>query len=297
MAYLQESLFAVSLFLLVLLGSGYQTGDEGVTFNLDDKIEEHSHRMAKKFNNYLTWWDSKGTHPTLKKEYPRYKKYKVTSTASRLKFSQARQESVRIKNLISQDMENKQQAPSKILMKKTSKHIRASSWNAQKSFSSESEYFFKFSFPKNLISLGASHTHSTQEKNSSGQSINEIEEIVIEKNFTVMPGTKVKATWTIRENIQVLPWKAEVISRGWFAVYYYYRHGARYLWMYPICSIEDNALESNCTTETEDGGFVKFLASGMFTGIKSTELEVHVKEEKLKTYKGPPFEENVQVCR
>lgn len=96
---------------------------------------------------------------------------------------------------------------------------------------------------------------------------------------------------------QVLPWKAEVISRGWFAVYYYYRHGARYLWMYPICSIEDNALESNCTTETEDGGFVKFLASGMFTGIKSTELEVHVKEEKLKTYKGPPFEENVQVCR
>lgn len=293
MAYLQESLFTVSLFLLVPLCSG----DGGVTFSLNDKIEEYAYMFAKKHHNYVTWLDSTGKHPKLQKDYPRYQKYKVTTAATSMKFSQPRHESVRIIKIFSQKFSNGLPNLSKVTINRKIEHHRVASWNSEHSFSHEQEYFIKFTMPENVQSIGVSYKNSETEKSGSGQTTTDVEEFVIGKNLTILPGTSLRVTWTIKEYIEVLLWKAKVTSRGWFAVYYYYTLLGKYLVFHPVCRIKDAALESNCSTEGEDGGYVKFNTSGKFTGVKNTQIDLTIKETTLESYKGKRLETGITVCR
>lgn len=79
------------------------------------------------------------------------------------------------------------------------------------------------------------------------------------------------------------------MATGWFAAYYYYQVGYQYLWFYGICQITGLGLESNCKSENEDGGYVKFMAKGTFTGVNETKVEIKVSEHSIKNYKRKPF--------
>lgn len=288
MAFTQEcALTGFFFILLVVLCSGFETA----VLDLQEKVIDYVYGVAERERNYVTWFDMEGKNSLLIKDPAKYKKYKVSTTASEVKYGEHKKTYVHPTVVYTQWYHNGQSIPTKVVMQRNIEHNRVTSWSFENVFRSETGTSLTFTVPikEFTLSVGQSHKVTASEMNAYGYTTTVLEKFELKKEIVVKPGKSVKVEWIMKEYVQEIPWTAEVVAKGWFAAYYYYDIGYQYLWFYPICKITSRHLESNCEREKEDGGYVKFLAKGVFTGVNETKLEIKVSEKNMTNYKRQPL--------